>query len=80
MPLFTVERQFLVPHYEQLTVWAVDAEAACRAALDENKHPWDKPKPDFESSRRTTVTGVWAGGIAYEGDALPVPEVPHPTS
>ena len=61
MPLFTVERQYLVPVYEHLTIEAADAEAACRAAVDEDAHPWDDPKTDYELARETCVSGVWAG-------------------
>ena len=74
MPLFTVERQYLVPVYEHLTIEAVDADAACHAAVDEDAHPWDDPKTDYESARETCGSGVWAGAEAHVGDCLAVPE------
>ena len=70
MPMFTVERSYLVPVYQHVTVEAAGVTAACTAALDEAAHPWDNDKVDFESARETTVTGAWTGTTAYEGPSL----------
>lgn len=75
MPMFTVERQYLVPVYEHITLEAETAEAACRAAVDEDLHPLgDNPKTDYESSRETCVSGIWAGDAAHDGGCLAIPE------
>ena len=70
MPMFTVERSYLVPVYQHVTVEADDVATACTAALDEDAHPWDNDKVDYESARETTVTGAWTGTTAYEGPCL----------
>ena len=70
MPMFTVERSYLVPVYQHVTVEADDVATACTAALDEDAHPWDNDKVDYESAQATTVTGAWAGPAAYEGPSL----------
>lgn len=70
MPMFTVERSYLVPVYQHVTVEAAGVAAACTAALDEAAHPWDNDKVDYESARETTVTGAWTGTTAYEGPCL----------
>ena len=70
MTTFTIERSYLVPVYEHVTVDAADVAAACVAALDEDAHPWDNDKIDYESARETTVTGAWTGPTAYEGPSL----------
>ena len=74
MPLFTVERQYLVPVYEHLTIEAETAEAACHAAVDEDAHPWGhNVKTDYESSRATTISGLWSGAQAHVGECLTIP-------
>jgi len=70
MPMFTVERSYLVPVYQHVTVEAAGVAAACTAALDEAAHPWDNDKVDCESAGETTVTGAWTGTTAYEGPCL----------
>ena len=70
MPMFTVERSYLVPVYQHVTVEADDVAAACTAALDEAAHPWDNDKVDYESARETSVTAAWTGPTAYEGPCL----------
>lgn len=70
MPMFTVERSYLVPVYQHVTVAADDVATACTAALDEDAHPWDNDEVDYESAQATTVTGVWAGPAAYDGPSL----------
>src|SRR5713226_8018597 len=57
MPRYIIERQYLLPVYEQLLIDAPTFEAACREALDEIAHPWrEDAKEDFESARPVTLT------------------------
>src|SRR5712691_8991694 len=57
MPRYIIERQYLLPVYEQLLIDAPTFEAACREALDEIAHPWsEEAKEDFESARPVTLT------------------------
>ena len=58
MQMFTIERSYLVPVYQHVTVEADDAASACTAALDEGVHPWDNDKVDYENARETTATGA----------------------
>jgi hypothetical protein len=56
MTRYIIERQYLVPVYEQIIVDAPDFETACRDALDEIKQPWgDNTKTDYESARCATI-------------------------
>lgn len=68
MPTFTIERQYMVPVFQHITLEADTAEAAMREALDEDKHDWDEgagAKTDYESARETYVSACWAGDEAY---------------
>jgi hypothetical protein len=57
MPRYVIERQYLLPVYENLLIEAPDFKTACREALDEIAHPWsENAKDDFESARSTTIT------------------------
>ena len=57
MPRYVIERQYLLPVYEQLLIDAPTLEAACREALDEIAHPWsEEAKEDFDSARPVTLT------------------------
>src|SRR6266851_9256573 len=57
MPRYIIERQYLLPVYEQLLIEAPTFEAACREALDEIAHPWNEDaKEDYESARPVTLT------------------------
>jgi len=57
MPRYIIERQYLLPGYEQLLIDAPTCEAACREALDESAQPWSEDaKQDFESVRPVTLT------------------------
>lgn len=72
---FTVERAYLVPVYQHVTVEAEDAAEACRIALDHDD--WDSQIADYESARATYIDGVWQGATAYGESgllaSLPVP-------
>jgi hypothetical protein len=57
MPRYVIERQYLLPVYEQLLIEAPNFETACREALDEIDHSWsENAKEDFENARATTIT------------------------
>ena len=73
MPMFTVERQYLVPVFQHLTLEADDAASACAAALDEEAFPWEGDKVDYDSARETTLIGLWTCPTAYDGKSLPLP-------
>ena len=70
MPMFTVERSYLVPVYQHVTIEADDVATACTAALDEQTNPGENDKVDYDSARETTVPGAWTGPTAYEGPSL----------
>src|SRR6266851_8041337 len=57
MPRYIIERQYLLPVYEQLLIEAPTLEAACREALDEISHPWrENAEQDFDNARPVTIT------------------------
>lgn len=57
MPRYVIERQYLLPVYEQLLIEAPNLDAACREALDESAHPWgEDAKEDFDNARPVTIT------------------------
>jgi hypothetical protein len=57
MPRYVIERQYLLPVYEQLLIEASSLDAACREALDEFAHPWGgDAKEDFDNARPVTIT------------------------
>jgi hypothetical protein len=56
MPRYVIERQYLVPVYEQIFVEAPSFEEACRSAVDDTEQPWgDNTRTDYESARTTTI-------------------------
>jgi hypothetical protein len=57
MPRYIIERQDLLPVYEQLVIEAPTLEAACHEALDEIAHPWsEEAEHDFDNARPVTIT------------------------
>lgn len=71
MQTFTVERTYLVPIYQHVTVHArTPAEAAQLAFNHEN---WESAKTDYDNSRAVHITGIWKGGEDYVGRSLPIP-------
>jgi hypothetical protein len=57
MPRYVIERQYLLPVYEQLLIEASDLNAACREALDEDLHPWsENAVEDFDTAGPVIVT------------------------
>src|SRR5712691_11483871 len=77
MPRYVIERQYLLPVYEQLLIDAPTFKAACREALDEIAHPWsEEAKEDFDSARPVTLTE--AVELPEEmASELEVGEAPH---
>jgi hypothetical protein len=56
MPRYVIERQYLVPMFEQIFVEAPSLEEACREAMDEITQPWsDNAELDFDNARAVTV-------------------------
>ncbi|MBV9858805.1 MAG: hypothetical protein JO038_01685 [Alphaproteobacteria bacterium] len=56
MPLFLIERQYLLPVYEQLVVEAATVADACREAIDEGAYPWgNRPRQDFDNAGAVTI-------------------------
>jgi hypothetical protein len=57
MPRYVIERQYLLPVYEQLLIEAPSLDVACREALDEWAHPWgEDAKEDYDTAGPVTVT------------------------
>jgi hypothetical protein len=57
MPRYVIERQYLLPVYQQLLIEAPCLNAACREALDEDAHPWgDDTEEDFDTAGPVTLT------------------------
>lgn len=57
MPKFAIERQYLVPVYEQLIVEADDLVTACRRASDDGDIEWpETAKTDYDSAGPTRIT------------------------
>jgi hypothetical protein len=57
MPRYVIERQYLLPVYEQLLIEAPNLDAACREALDETAHPWGRDaKEHLDNARPVTIT------------------------
>jgi hypothetical protein len=57
MPRYVIERQYLLPVYEQLFIEAPNLDAACREALDEDAHPWsENAEKDFDTAGPVIVT------------------------
>lgn len=68
MPKFTIERQFLVPHYRHATYNAPDLATALKMA--EEDQDWDRQIADYDNSRPEETTGAWEGDDAYHGPDL----------
>jgi hypothetical protein len=68
MAQFVVEAQFLMPVFRHTVYEADSVEAAIAMALADDD--WEAQKPDYESSRETEITGVWAGDEPYCGPDL----------
>lgn len=71
MPLFTIERTYLLPVFQHLTFEAETAEDAMRQALDHDA--WESAEKDYDNSRAVYISGAWEGEEDYVGDCLPIP-------
>ncbi len=57
MARYIIERQYLVPVFENILVEASSIEAACREAIDARVRPWgDDAQLCFDDTRPTRVT------------------------
>jgi hypothetical protein len=69
MPRYVIERQYLLPVYEQLLIEAPNLDAACQEALDEIAHPWGgDAKEDIDNARPVTITEAVELPEAHVGD------------
>ena len=57
MPIFVIERQYLLPVYQHLVIEASDLAAACKEAV-EGDHDWEGVVEDGDNSRPTTISGA----------------------
>lgn len=73
MPKFTIERQYLVPEFQHVTVEADTPEAAMQLAMDSDD--WEGSKTDYESARPHYITAAWTGEAAHQPGvaSLPIP-------
>lgn len=71
MSTYTIERQYLAPVYQHLTIEAETAEAAMRAAMD--AEDWSSGVIDTENARPHHISGCWVGGKAYAGESHAIP-------
>jgi len=55
MPIFVIERQYLLPVYQHLVIEAPDLAAACKEAV-EGDHDCEDAVEDGDSARPTTVS------------------------
>ena len=58
MPRYIIERQYLLPVYQHLSLESPDLESACREALDDGEHDWEDAQEDYEGSRPTTIVSA----------------------
>lgn len=68
MSTFTVERAYLAPVFQHLTVEAATVEEAMRLALAHDD--WEGSKTDYETSGETRIEKVWNGTEAYAPGTL----------
>jgi hypothetical protein len=57
MPIFVIERQYLLPVYQHLVIEASDLAAACKEAV-EGDHDWKDAVEDGDNARLTTISGA----------------------
>jgi hypothetical protein len=71
MATYTIERQYLVPVFQHVTVEADTPENAMRLALDHDD--WMSSEICYDDSRGEYVAGCWEGEDSYNGESLPIP-------
>ena len=57
MPIFVIERQYLLPVYQHLVIAAPDLAAACNEAV-EGDYDWEGAVEDGDGARPTTVSAA----------------------
>jgi hypothetical protein len=57
MPIFVIERQYLLPIYQHLVIEASDLAAAYKEAVEGN-HDWEDAVEDGDNARPTTISGA----------------------
>jgi hypothetical protein len=57
MPKFVIERQYLVPMYQQIVVEADNLEEACKEGSSDDIG-WDTQEMDSDGARTTTISGA----------------------
>ena len=67
MPKFVIERQYLVPMYQNIVIEAENLEEACVKAISDDIH-WDTQEMDSDSARATTITEAKMVPEGYEAD------------
>ena len=53
MPQYVIERQYLVPVYQHISIRAPRLEAACRDAIEHDD--WETSEKDHDNARETTI-------------------------
>ena len=72
MPAFTIETTYHLPIYRHRSYVADTLEEACRLAIQDDD--WRFQRRDYDSAGETYISGAWqVPGMAYRGQALPVP-------
>ena len=57
MPMFVIERQYLVPMYQHIVVEAETLDEACKSGISDDID-WDSQEMDSDSARATTITAA----------------------
>ena len=64
MPIFVIERQYLLPVYQHLVIEAPDLAAACKEAI-EGEHDWRPWKSAFAADGGpTSAVRLWQGSAS----------------
>lgn len=59
MPLFTIEREYLMPVYQHIVIEAETPEAACAKAIEQDS--WEGSRDDADNSGPTYITALCEG-------------------
>lgn len=71
MPTFTIERRYLVPVYQHVTIEADTPEEAMAKALELDD--WSNSRTDDENAGPTFITEAWEGETPYGAVAIDIP-------
>jgi hypothetical protein len=69
MPMFVIERQYLVPMYQHIVVEAETLEEACKIGISDDID-WDTQEMDCDSARATAITAAKIVPEGYEADQI----------